>query len=91
MKRKQNVTIGLDEQELNILIELNNELSRRSFKKPNRTETVKFAIEFTRYNLDVKDLFEELKHEFEMISEQNGLLKKAFIEYHNKINMIHNP
>lgn len=87
MNSKHNVTISVDEFEFEILEELNEELKKQSFKGPNRTETVKYAIKFTRDNLDILDLVEKLKEELAVVKKKNELFEQSFIEFQNKIKL----
>lgn len=88
MKIKKSITISLDEQELYILEKLNKGLNQRSLKRPNRTETLKFAIRFSFENLDTLNLVEELRLELKKANEENQRFKQSFQEFADKVNTL---
>lgn len=80
MITRHNVSIQMTEEEIQLLNELNKELSSRSIKEVNRTETVKYACKFTSSNLDVYDTIEKLKNELSCIKSENLLLKDLIMD-----------
>lgn len=78
---------SVDEFEFEILEELNDELKKQSFKGPNRTETVKYAIKFTRDNLNILEIVEDLKEELAEIKKKNELFEQSFTEFQNKVQL----
>jgi hypothetical protein len=87
LNRNHNVSITLNEDEYKIFVELHEELKRRSIKEPNQTETIRHAIKFTRDNIDIPELAEDLKRKLETEKRKNELFEKSFIEFQNKIKL----
>jgi hypothetical protein len=85
MGKKHNVSVGLDEKELGTLVELNNELSRKSYKKLSKAETLKFAIKFTKENFNSLEVVIDLKQQLEIESNKNKFYEQSFIEFQNKL------
>lgn len=85
MNRVHNVSATLNEDENKILVELMEELNRRSsIKGPNQAEILRHAIKFTRDNIDTPKKVEDLKKQLEAAVKKNQLFEQAFFEFKNK-------
>ncbi|MFE8695969.1 hypothetical protein ACFYKT_06355 [Cytobacillus sp. FJAT-53684] len=87
MIKKHNVTISLNEVEFKMLADLNEKLKKRSYKEPNRTDTLKFAIKFTRDNLNVLELVGDLQEELMKVKKESDLFKHAFYQFQEKVKL----
>lgn len=77
----------MDKREFAILAELEGELEQRSpIKAPSRAETIRHAIEFTRDNINLLELVDNLKNDLDMEKRKNEFLLQTFNEYQEKIN-----
>ncbi|QGS68096.1 hypothetical protein CV093_03960 [Oceanobacillus sp. 143] len=64
MRRDRNVSVAMNEDEYKSLLELIEELDRqslRSIKPPNQAESIRHAIRFTKDNIDMPKMVEDLK------------------------------
>lgn len=82
----KNISTNLNEVEFEIYNDLLKLLKNRSsVKAPNQAEILRYAIYFTKENIDIPLLYSALKKELEEEKKKNMLFEKAFIEFQNKV------
>ncbi|MFE9079843.1 hypothetical protein [Bacillus mobilis] len=87
MYRNYNVSVTMNEDEYQVLLELVKELSGRSYKDPSQAETLRHAVKFMRDKIDMPKLVEGLEKELKEEKKKNKLFEQAFIEFQEKIKM----
>ena len=82
------VSTNLNRDETEIYTDLLELLKKRSrIKAPNQADTIRFAIKFTKENIDLPELYSVLKKELEEEKKKNVLFEQSFIEFKNKVKL----